>query len=111
VIFNDLRQYLATLTELGQLKTIDGASCELEIGAITGHTSLAELVRYTKAADQRRLAEAAMAKTGTSARKPSREFAKNAENAGSESTTSFARNHGVAFGTQSHREGKGRVHF
>ena len=35
MIFNDLRQYLATLTELGQLKTIDGASCELEIGAIT----------------------------------------------------------------------------
>jgi len=35
VIFNDLRQYLATLTELGQLKTIDGASCDLEIGAIT----------------------------------------------------------------------------
>src|SRR5207247_11179099 len=32
-----------------------------EIGAITGHSSLAELVRYTKAADQRRLAEAAMA--------------------------------------------------
>jgi len=30
-----------------------------EIGAITGHASLAELVRYTKAADQRRLAEAA----------------------------------------------------
>ena len=52
-----------------------------EIGAITGHTSLAELVRYTKAADQRRLAEAAMAKTGTSARKPSRKFAKKAEKA------------------------------
>jgi integrase len=34
-----------------------------EIGAITGHVSLTELVRYTKAADQRRLAEAAMAKT------------------------------------------------
>jgi integrase len=40
-----------------------------EIGAITGHVSLTELVRYTKAADQRRLAEAAMSKTGTSARK------------------------------------------
>jgi integrase len=47
-----------------------------EIGAITGHTSLAELVRYTKAADQRRLAEAAMAKTRTSVRKPARRFAK-----------------------------------
>jgi len=38
-----------------------------EIGAITGHASLAELVRYTNAADQRRLAESAMAKTRTSA--------------------------------------------
>jgi integrase len=33
-----------------------------EIGAVTGHASLAELVRYTKAADQRRLAEAAWPK-------------------------------------------------
>src|SRR5262249_50061644 len=41
-----------------------------EIGAITGHASLAELTRYTRAADQRRLAEAAMAKTGTSSGKP-----------------------------------------
>ena len=49
-----------------------------EIGAITGHASLAELVRYTKAADQRRLAEAAMAKTRTSARKPAGMFAKKA---------------------------------
>ena len=49
-----------------------------EIGAITGHASLAELVRYTKAADQRRLAEAAMAKTRTSARKPAGRFAKKA---------------------------------
>jgi integrase len=47
-----------------------------EIGAITGHASLAELVRYTKAADQRRLAEAAMAKTRTSTRKPAPKFAK-----------------------------------
>jgi integrase len=37
-----------------------------EIGAITGHASLTELVRYTKAADQRRLAEVAMTKTRTS---------------------------------------------
>lgn len=41
-----------------------------EIGAITGHASLTELVRYTKAADQRRLADAAMAKARTSSRKP-----------------------------------------
>ena len=49
-----------------------------EIGAITGHASLTELVRYTKAADQRRLAEAAMAKTRTSARKPAAKFAEKA---------------------------------
>ena len=33
-----------------------------EIAAITGHASLKEIVRYTKAADQRRLATAAMNK-------------------------------------------------
>ena len=48
-----------------------------EIGAITGHVSLAELARYTKAVDQRRLAEVAMAKTRTSIGKPGRRFAKN----------------------------------
>src|SRR5215467_8910756 len=46
-----------------------------EIGAITGHVSLAELARYTKAVDQRRLAEVAMAKSGTSIGKPVEEFA------------------------------------
>src|SRR4029453_9526011 len=35
MIFNDLRDYIATLEKLGQLKTIEGASCDLEIGAIT----------------------------------------------------------------------------
>jgi integrase len=47
-----------------------------EIGAITGHASLTELVRYTRTADQRRLAEAAMTKTRTSTRKPRDGFAK-----------------------------------
>ena len=47
-----------------------------EIAAITGHASLGELVRYTKAVDQRRLAEAAMTKTRTSIGKPARRFAK-----------------------------------
>jgi integrase len=46
-----------------------------EIGAITGHASLTELVRYTRAVDQRRLAEAAMTKTRTSIGKPHDEFA------------------------------------
>lgn len=51
-----------------------------EIGAITGHASLAELVRYTRAADQRRLAEAAMAKTRKSSGKPGAKFANRGEN-------------------------------
>jgi integrase len=51
-----------------------------EIGAITGHASLTELVRYTRAADQRRLAQAAMTKTRTFTGKPSDGFAKDAEN-------------------------------
>ena len=39
------------------------AGCtEHEIAAITGHASLREIVRYTKAADQRRLARAGMEK-------------------------------------------------
>jgi len=50
-----------------------------EIGAITGHASLSELVRYTKAADQRRLAEVAMTKTRTSDGKPAPRVAKKAE--------------------------------
>jgi 4-hydroxy-3-polyprenylbenzoate decarboxylase len=35
VIFNDLRHFIAKLEELGELKKIEGASCDLEIGAIT----------------------------------------------------------------------------
>jgi integrase len=35
-----------------------------EIAAITGHTTLREVERYTKAADQARMARSAMAKTG-----------------------------------------------
>ena len=50
-----------------------------EIGAITGHASLSELVRYTKAADQRRLAEVAINKTQTSDGKPAPRVAKKAE--------------------------------
>jgi integrase len=50
-----------------------------EIGAITGHISLSELVRYTRAVDQRRLAEAALAKTRKSIGKPAAKFAKKAE--------------------------------
>lgn len=35
MIFSDLRHYISTLEQLGQLKVIEGASCDLEIGAIT----------------------------------------------------------------------------
>jgi hypothetical protein len=55
------------------------AGCtEHEIAAITGHASLREIARYTKAADQQRLARAAMekvsAKAGTETVKPWRRF-------------------------------------
>jgi integrase len=43
-----------------------------EIAAITGHASLREIVRYTKAADQTRLAEAAMNKMRTPSVYPER---------------------------------------
>ena len=35
MIFTDLRDYISTLEKLGQLQVIEGASCDLEIGAIT----------------------------------------------------------------------------
>src|SRR5262245_49852724 len=35
VKFNDLRDFLTAIDELGQLKVVEGASCDLEIGAIT----------------------------------------------------------------------------
>jgi integrase len=59
------------------------AGCtEHEIAAITGHASLREVARYTKAADQKRLAAAAMdkVKERTSSGKPVSRFAKNREN-------------------------------
>jgi integrase len=49
-----------------------------EIAAITGHASLKEIVRYTKAVDQKRLAKAAIEKiTGTSTVKPLARFDRN----------------------------------
>ena len=35
MIFNDLREYISTLERMGELKVIEGASRDLEIGAIT----------------------------------------------------------------------------
>ena len=47
-----------------------------EIAAITGHASLREVARYTKAADQKRLATSAMDKVRTSSVKPVAKFDK-----------------------------------
>ena len=49
-----------------------------EIAAITGHASLREIARYTKAVDQKKLAASAMekAKAGTSSVKPVAKFDK-----------------------------------
>jgi hypothetical protein len=43
----------------------DKGCSEHQIAAITGHTSLREVVRYTKGADQKRLAFSAMEKMKT----------------------------------------------
>jgi integrase len=47
-----------------------------EIAAITGHASLKEVERYTRAVDQQKLATAAMEKTGTPAGQPHARLAK-----------------------------------
>ena len=57
------------------------AGCtEHEIASITGHASLREIVRYTKAADQVRLAVAAMDKVRTPTVKPDAGFDKKRKN-------------------------------
>jgi len=55
---------IAALTGFARQRRDDAeAGCTAnEIAAITGHASLREVARYTRAADQRRLAAAAMAK-------------------------------------------------
>lgn len=53
------------------------AGCTVhEIAAISGHLSLTELQRYTKAVDQRHLARAAMVKAGTKIGEPEIRFSK-----------------------------------
>lgn len=57
------------------------AGCtEHEIASITGHASLREITRYTKAADQVRLAVSAMDKVRTSTVKPDPRFDKKGKN-------------------------------
>jgi integrase len=56
------------------------AGCTVhQIAAITGHASLREISRYTKAADQQRLAVEAMAKQRTSIGQPAARLAKKGE--------------------------------
>lgn len=58
-----LRKYAAT--------TLAEAGCSAhEIASITGHLSIAMVQHYTKSADQKRLAEAAIGKLQTAKRKP-----------------------------------------
>ncbi|MCE2579531.1 tyrosine-type recombinase/integrase [Komagataeibacter sp. FNDCR1] len=58
-----LRKYAAT--------TLAEAGCSAhEIASITGHLSIAMVQHYTKSADQKRLAEAAIRKLQTAKRKP-----------------------------------------
>ena len=42
MMFNDLRDYIATLEKLGELKHLSGASGDLEIGAVTELASFRE---------------------------------------------------------------------
>ena len=64
-VFHGLRK--AALTQLAN------AGCTVhQIAAISGHVSLAEVQRYTKAADQARLACAAMERIGTEVSNPTR---------------------------------------
>ena len=44
--FHDLREYLAAVKEMGHLKIVEGADGELEIGALTGSSARARIVRY-----------------------------------------------------------------
>jgi integrase len=62
-VFHGLRK--AALTRLAD------AGCSVhEIAAISGHKTLKEIERYTKAADQARLARTAMERIGTETVKP-----------------------------------------
>lgn len=63
-----LRHYAAHGLRKAAARRLAEAGCTAhEIAAITGHASLREVARYTKAADQKRLAVAAMNKTETGA--------------------------------------------
>jgi len=70
---SNLRHFSAHGLRKAAARRLAEAGCtEHEIVSITGHASLREITRYTKAADQKRLAAAAMAKVkaGTSSVKP-----------------------------------------
>lgn len=50
------------LRKAGSRRLAEASATANEIGAVTGHRTLKEVERYTKSAEQQRLAEAAMAK-------------------------------------------------
>ena len=69
-----------------------------EIAAITGHTTLKEIERYTKAAEQRKLAASAMARLGT--RPLHKEFPNRPEGLG-KTAMIMSKNTGLGFGFDS----------
>jgi integrase len=58
------------LRKAGCRRLAEAGCTEKQIAAISGHASLNEIARYTKAADQERLARDAMTKMATSSGKP-----------------------------------------
>jgi integrase len=58
------------LRKAGCRRLAEAGCSEKQIAAISGHASLNEIVRYTKAADQERLARDAMTKMATFSGKP-----------------------------------------
>jgi len=63
VIFNDLRHYISVLKELGQLKVIEGASCDLAV-------ALRVISKYMKVSDPKRLDAVYEASLGRMPAKP-----------------------------------------
>jgi hypothetical protein len=67
--------------EKGVTDTTADAGCTAhEIAAISGHRTLAEVERYTRKADQQRLARSAMERVGNTSVKPEADQVSNALN-------------------------------
>jgi integrase len=61
------------LRKLAATRLAEAGCSEHEIAAITGHRSLSEVARYTRARDQARLAEQAMSKLALGMASPRKE--------------------------------------